>query len=242
MPLAPLMMPRVGKSGPGQVLHQALDRDVGVVEHRDGRVDDLADVVRRDVRGHADRDAGAAVDEEVREARRQHRRLGLGLVVVRREVDRLAVDVGQELPGDLRHARLGVAHGGRGVAVDRAEVALPVDQHVAHAERLGHAHHRVVDGRIPVGVVFPHDVADDAGGLSVRAVPLVAALVHRVQDAPVHGLQAVPDVRQGAGHDDAHRVVEERLPHLVLEIDRQDFLREIGHAGGLGSSSARIEI
>ena len=40
---------------------------------------------------------------------------------------------------------LGVAHRRRRIAVDRAEIALPVDQRHAHRERLRHAHHGVVD-------------------------------------------------------------------------------------------------
>jgi len=49
------------------VAHQALDLDLGVVDERDRRGDDLAQVVRRDVRRHADGDPGRAVDEQVRE-------------------------------------------------------------------------------------------------------------------------------------------------------------------------------
>ena len=98
----------------------------------------LAQVVRRDVGGHADRDAGRAVDQQVGQLGRQHGRLLLGAVVVRLEVDRLLVDVGQQLGGDRRQAGLGVAHRGGAVAVDRAEVALAVDERVAHREVLGH--------------------------------------------------------------------------------------------------------
>jgi hypothetical protein len=65
-----------------------VDVDLRVVDHRDERVDRLTEMVRRDVRGHSDGDAGRAVDEEVRVARRQHLRLGAPLVVVRSEVNR----------------------------------------------------------------------------------------------------------------------------------------------------------
>ena len=48
---------RAGREvGPLDVLHQALDVDVGLVDHRDDRVDDLAELMRRHVRRHADRD------------------------------------------------------------------------------------------------------------------------------------------------------------------------------------------
>ena len=52
------------------VLHQAGEVDVRIVDHRADAVDDLAEVVRGEVRRHADGDAGAAVDQEVRESGR----------------------------------------------------------------------------------------------------------------------------------------------------------------------------
>ena len=168
MPLRPQMKPPVGKSGPGTISHQLVDGDVRVLDERDGRVDDLAQVVGRDVGRHADRDAGGAVDEQVGEARRQDRRLGLLVVVVRLEVDGLLVDVGQQLAADLLHPALGVPVGGRRIAVDGAEVALAVDERVAHREVLGQAHQRVVRGRVAVRVELAEDVADDARALDVR--------------------------------------------------------------------------
>ena len=45
----------------------------------------------------------------------------------------------------------------------------------------------------------------------------------------MHGLQTVADIGQRAAHDHAHRVVEIGLPHLVFEIDRQDFARDFVH-------------
>ena len=51
------------------VLHQAFDGDVGIVDLRADAVDHFAQIVRRDVRRHADGNAGAAVDEQVRETR-----------------------------------------------------------------------------------------------------------------------------------------------------------------------------
>jgi hypothetical protein len=53
-------------------------------------------------------------------------------------------------------------------------------------------------------------------------------LLHGVQDPAVHRLQPVPHVRQRALHDDAHRVVEERVPHLLLDEARQDLLGLLG--------------
>ena len=110
------------------VLHQARRVDVRVVDVGDRGRDRLAQVVRRDVRGHADGDAAGAVDQQVREPRRQHDRLVVLAVVVGLEVDRVGVQVAQHLARDRRQPRLRVPHGGGRVVVDRAEVALAVDE------------------------------------------------------------------------------------------------------------------
>ena len=182
------------------------------------RADRLAQVVRRDVGRHPDRDPGGAVDQQVGEARRQDQRLLLGLVVVRAPLDRVGVDVAQHLGREAREARLGVPHRGRRVVVDRAEVALAVDEHVAQREVLRHPGQRVVDRRVAVRVVLAHHLADDEGGLSVGPVRLQAEVVHRVEHAAVHRLQPVADVGQRPADDHAHRVVEIRRAHLVGQL------------------------
>ena len=187
-------------------LHQVVHGAVRVVDHVHHGVDHLAQVVGRDVRGHADGDARGAVHQQVREPAGHHGGLHQGLVEVRIEVDGLLLDVPHHLHGQLREPRLGVTHGGRAVAVHRAEVALALHQRVADGEVLRQAHHGVVDRAVAVGVVFTQDVAHDAGALPVGLVGRDAHLVHRVQDAAVHRLQAVPHVRQGARHYDSHRV------------------------------------
>ncbi len=77
------------------------------LDRPDDAVDDFAQVVRRHVGRHADGDAGRAVDEQIRNGRRQHRRLFRRLVVVRDVVDGLLVEirhhvVGERLRGALR--------------------------------------------------------------------------------------------------------------------------------------------
>ena len=151
-------------------VHEAAQLVVGqcrVVDQRDRCVDDLAQVVRRDVGGHAHGDARRAVDQQVGQLCRQHLGLHARAVVVLDEIDRLLVDVGQQLGRDRGHPRLGVAHGGRRVAVDRAEVALAVDQRVAQREVLREADERVVERHVAVRVVLAHHLADDGRALAV---------------------------------------------------------------------------
>ena len=124
---------------------------------------------RRDVGGHADRDAGRAVHQQVGEARGQHDRLGGAAVVVGAEVDGVLVDVPHHLHGQRRHLALGVPHGRGRVVARGAEVAVAVDQQHPQRPGLGQAHQGVVDRGVAVRVVDTHDLADDAGALVVAA-------------------------------------------------------------------------
>ncbi len=57
--------------GTAHVLAQLAHAGIGIVEQAHAGADDLVEVVRRHVGGHADRDAGGAVEQQVRQARRQ---------------------------------------------------------------------------------------------------------------------------------------------------------------------------
>ncbi len=226
-----------GEVGALHELHQVVGGGLGVLEHMHHGVDDLAQVVRRDVGGHAHRDPLGAVYEQVGKARREHDGLLGGAVVVGDEVNRLLVDAGQHLHGQGRQAALGVAHGGGAfLGAASAEVAVAVDEHVAQAEVLGHAGQGVVDGGVAVGMEVPHDLAHGLGALGVGPVGPQVLLVHRVQDPAVHGLEPVTYVGQRPGHDDGHGVLEERALHLLLDLDGLD--RGWDRLGDLGPGPA----
>jgi len=208
-----------GEVGSGDERHQFVDGGLGVFDEMDQGVDHLAQIVGRDVGGHAHGDARRAVDQQVGQFRWQHQRFGQGLVVVGAEVDRFLLDVGEHLLRQPRHPDFGVAHGRGGVAVDGAEIPLAVHQRAAHGEVLLHADDGVIDGHVAVGMVLADHVADDAGALLVRLRVGVAQLVHGVEDAPVDRLEAVAGVGERAADDDRHGVVEVRLLDFVLDVD-----------------------
>src|SRR5712692_3495134 len=64
-----------------------------------------------------------------------------------------------------------------------------------------------------------HLHALDVRGLPEGTVVPQALLEHREEDPALHRFESVANVGQGARDDDAHRVVEIRLAHLVLELD-----------------------
>ncbi|MNQ75687.1 hypothetical protein D3C85_904910 [compost metagenome] len=208
--------------GTGHDVQQGLVAHVGVVQQRHGRIDNFAQVVRRDVGRHADGDAARAVDQQVRNPRRQDDGLQFLLIVVGLEIDRVFFNVGQQGHRRRGHLGLGVTHGGRHIAVDRAEVALTVDQHQTHREGLRHPHQGHVDRGVAVRVEATQHVTDDARALRIRPLGRHVQVVHRIEDAAVNRLQTVARVRQGAADDDAHGVVEVGAFQLVLDRDDGD--------------------
>ena len=215
--------------------NQVFDGQRRIVDQRDAGVDDLAEIVRRDVGRHADRDAAGAVDQKIRIAGRQHHRLVFRIVVVGLEIDRVLVEVAQQLHGRPRQPALGVPVGRGVIAVDRAEIALAVDQRQAHGKILHHAHQRVVDRLVAVRMVFAHHVADHVGALDVLLVRRVPVLVHRIEDAPVHRLEPVARIGQRARHDHAHGVIEVAALHLVGDRYR-------ANVGGAGFLRRRVVV
>ena len=179
--------------------------------------------MRRDVGSHAHGDAAGAIDEQIRNARRQNDRFFARLIEVGDEIDGFFFEVGENVFRDFRQPRLGVSHGRRRIAVDGTEIPLPVDQRVAHIEILGQTNHRGVDHRFTVRVIIAGRVAADLGALAVAAVGGQAEVVHGHQDAPLHGLQPVAHIGQRARDDHAHGVVQVRLAHFCFDIDGKQY-------------------
>ncbi len=207
-----------GEIGPLDDLRQVVGRGIRLVDEIGDGVADLAQVVGRDVGGHAHRDTRRTVDQQVGQPRGQYLWLLEGVIEVGDEVHRVAVDVGQRLLGNGSQASLGVAHGRWGVVVHAAEVALAVDQGEAQGEVLRQPHHRFVHGGVAVRVVLAQHLAHNAGALLVVRARPQAQFGHGVEDAPLHRLETVADVGQRPRHDDAHGIVEVGGTHLLLDL------------------------
>ena len=189
-----------------------------VVDDFGRRGDYFAQIVRRNVGRHADRDAGGAVNKQIRVAAGKNRGLFLRLVKVGDKLDRVLLDVRQHLHGNLRQTRLCVSHGRRAVTVDGAEISVAVHQRIAHGPGLGHIDQCAVNRTVAVRMIFTHRIADDTRTFTVRLVRSVVQLCHRVQDSALNRLQAVPHIRKSPLRDDAHRVINIGALHRPLQI------------------------
>ena len=164
--------------------------------------------------------------EQVRELGGQDDRFPLVAGVVVPIIDGLLVEFGEQVPAGRVSLRLGVPVRGRRVAVDRSEVSLAVDERHPHHPVLRHPDEGLVDGAVAVRVVVAHHVPDDLRRLHRLPVEReVRVVVHRVEDAPLDGLESVADVRQGPLDDDRHRVAEEAGPGLTRDGNRLDVRR-----------------
>ncbi len=191
------------------MLHQLVQPRPGIIQQAHAGGGHLAQVVRRNIRGHAHRDAGGAVEQQVRQPGRQYCRLLQGAVEVRLPVDRALPQFGQQYLAVASQPRLGIAHGGEGLGIiRRTPVALPVHQRIAVGEGLGHQHHGLVTSRVAVGVIFAEHVAHGTGRFLVLGGGGQAQLAHRVDDAPLYRFESVADMRQGPVHDHVHGVVQ----------------------------------
>ena len=180
-------------------------------------LDQLDDIVRRDGGRHAHSDTARAIGQQVREQAGEDLRLLLLAIVGRAKVDGALVEPGHQLHCNRGQPRLRVAVGGGVIAIDVAEIPLPVDQRVAKREILREADHGVVDRLVAVRVIFADDVADDTGAFLVGAGRVEAEEAHRPQQAAMDRFQAVADVRQRARGDRRQGIDEVSLRQSGVE-------------------------
>jgi hypothetical protein len=105
----------------------------------------------------------------------------------------------------------------------RTEIALALDEPLAHRPRLRHVDERRINHRFAVRMVIAAGVAADFRALVRLASGEQRQLVHRVKDAALRRFQAVAHIGQRARDDDGHGIVEERILDFVRDVDLRDF-------------------
>ncbi len=191
-----------------------------VIDDGNDTVNHFAQIMGRYVGGHADRDTGRAVDQQVGKLGWQNSRLQHLIIVVGSHVDGLFFQIVQKFVGQLAQTDLGVTHGGRTVAVHRTKVTLTVNQHVAQRKILGHTHDGVIGGGVAMRMVFTDNITDHTGRFFVGFIIVIAHVVHGVQAAAVNRFEPVAHVRQSPADDDRHGIIHVRAFHLIFDVDR----------------------
>src|SRR4051812_28785355 len=99
-------------------VEEFIDRQRGIVDQRYAGIDHLAEIVRRDVRRHANGDAAGTIYQQVRELGRENRRFLFGAIVIWLEVDGVLVDVPEHLECLSREPRFRISISSWRIAVD----------------------------------------------------------------------------------------------------------------------------
>ena len=216
-PLVDLVDPRADLDRPAaqsvvvpRHVAQPARREIGIELERlaaqigDRRVDQLVEIVRQDFRRQSDGDSLDALREQQRKLDRKRHGLLIAAVVGEHPLGGLRIE--HDVERELRQPRLDVPRRSGSVArQDVSPVALTVDQHILLTE----LHERVADRSVAVRMVL-HRRADDICDLVVASV---VEFAHRMQDAPLHRLQSVVDVRHGTFQNHIRGIVQK--PVLV---------------------------
>ena len=65
-------------------------------------------------------------------------------------------------------------------------------------------------------------ITNGRGALAIGFIRGKALGQHRIENTTVHRLKSVSHIRQSTVSDDAHGIVDKRLPHLFIKIHRDD--------------------
>jgi hypothetical protein len=207
MPARPMMMPPVGKSGPGTISISSSMRSVRIVDQRQ-----QASITSPRLCGGMLVAMPTAMPPAPLTSRLGKR---AGRTPARARSRRswswkstVSLSMSSSSASRLGEPHFGVAHRRRRIAVDRAEIALPVDQRHAHRNPAPCAPaRRRSPGRRADGIC-PSRRRRRAPICGTACSGVVAVLVHRIEDAPMHRLEPVARVGQRARHDHAHGVIE----------------------------------
>ena len=128
-------------------------------------------------------------------------------VIIRDEVNRALVKLLEQQSCEGRQARLGVAHRRRIIPVTRTKITLSIDQGVTQRKSLCHANQRIVGGLVAMGVILTQHITHDSGRFDGLRTRLQAHRLHRVKDAPLHGLLAIAHIGQRTPANNRHCIV-----------------------------------
>ena len=205
------------------IAHKLFQRGVRMMHQMFGCGNHFAQIVRRHICGHANGDAGTAIDEQIRDRGRQNGWLLQLVVVVRCEIHCIFGDIRVHAKRSLGHTSLGVTRCCRTV-IKGSEITVAVYQRQTHGKRLRKTNHRLINRGIAMRVKLTHHLADHTSRLHVRTIRIEVHLTHLVDDAALHRLQTVSGVGQCAGIDHRIRVFEEGLAHLLVQRCFDDVL------------------
>ena len=183
----------------------------------------LISIMRWNGRCHPHRNTGGAIGQQIRKGRGQHHGLFFRAVIGFAKIDRALINILQQQLGGLCQACFGITHRRSAIAIDIAEIALPLDQRIARGKILCQPHQRVINGLITMRMKLTDDVPDNPRRLLERIARIQFQHAHRMQNAAVDGLQPVAGIRQGALSDRRQGIGEIALGQRLIKRFFENF-------------------
>ena len=151
-------------------------------------MNDIPQIVRRNICCHTDRNTCRSVYQKVRVARRKYGRFFFCFIKVRGKVNGIFVDVPNHLHGNFRKPCLCVSHGGSTVSIHRTKVTMSVDKWISGRPWLRHVDKCPVNGAVPMRMVFTHRIPDNTRTFTMWLVRCITQFDHGIQDTPLYRL------------------------------------------------------
>ena len=217
---------------PAHKMEQRPVLGVGLIDQMDCRIDHFGGVVRRNVRRHADRNPARAIGKQIGEQPRHNLGFFVFPVVGGPIIDRTVVESGHQVDGNRRQPRFGIAIGRGIIAVDIAEIALPVDQWIAQRKCLGEADHRVINRLVAMRMIFADNIANNTCAFLISARRVKLEQTHRPEQTSVNRLQPIAQIGQRPCRDRRHRINQIPVGQGAVERGIDDMVERVGKVGG----------
>ena len=147
-----------------------------------------------------------------------------GTIVVRNKVNCPLVNFIQQQSGDFGETRFCITHGRSTIAITAAKVALTINQRIALAEVLRHAHQCVVGRLVAMGVKPAQHIAHHTGTFNRLGTggtrEAQAHAGHGIQDASLNRFLAIAHIWQCATFDHAECVFKVSALRIGGQIQR----------------------
>ncbi len=180
---------------------------MGIIDGGDKCIHNLSQIMGWNVTSHTNCNSRCPIYEEVGYQGRQDRGFLERGIVVGSEINRLFVQIGEKLMGQLVLSDFCVSHGRWWISIHRTKVSLTINQGMTHRKMLSHTHKSIIYCGIAMGMILTNDVTDNAGGFFVGLVPVVTQLPHGIEYASVHRLEPIAHIWKGSAYDNAHGIV-----------------------------------
>ena len=136
-------------------------------------INNLSQIMRWYIGCHTYGNTRGSVCQKVRIPGRQHSRLFLRTIKVRRKIYSILIDIRQHFHGNLAQSCLCITHGGSSVTVYGAEISMSVYQRIPGRPVLSHIYQCAVNRTVSMRMIFTHGITYDTGAFSVRLVRTV---------------------------------------------------------------------